>query len=44
MELFNGGVLRSTGAYQNVSDERIKKNIVDIDDAEGLEKILLIQP
>ena len=28
----------------NTSDIRIKRDIVDIDDAEGLEKILLIQP
>jgi len=44
MELFANGVLRSIGAYQNVSDERIKKDIVDIDDTEALDKILLIQP
>jgi len=44
MELFGTGNLRITGAYQNLSDERIKKDIVDIDDTEALDKILLIQP
>jgi len=44
MELLNSGNLRSIGAYTNTSDIRIKRDIVDIDDTEGLEKILLIQP
>jgi hypothetical protein len=39
----NTGLLRSYG-YSSLSDERIKKNIRDIDDVQGLEKILLIQP
>jgi hypothetical protein len=39
----NTGLLRSYG-YSSLSDSRIKKNIRDIDDTQGLEKILLIQP
>ena len=39
----NTGLLRTYG-YSSLSDTRIKKNIRDIDDAQGLEKILLIQP
>jgi hypothetical protein len=39
----NTGLFRSWG-YSSLSDERIKKNIRDIDDTQGLEKILLIQP
>jgi hypothetical protein len=39
----NTGLLRSWG-YSSLSDSRIKKNIRDIDDVQGLEKILLIQP
>jgi hypothetical protein len=39
----NTGLFRSYG-YSSLSDSRIKKNIRDIDDAQGLEKILLIQP
>ena len=39
----NSGLLRSWG-YTSLSDERIKKNIRDIDDDEALQKILLIQP
>ena len=39
----NTGLLRTYG-YSSLSDSRIKKNIRDIDDAQGLEKILLIQP
>jgi hypothetical protein len=39
----NTGLIRSWG-YSSLSDERIKKNIRDIDDVQALEKILLIQP
>jgi hypothetical protein len=39
----NTGLFRSWG-YSSLSDTRIKKNIRDIDDVQGLEKILLIQP
>jgi hypothetical protein len=39
----NTGLLRSWG-YSSLSDSRIKKNIRDIDDVQGLEKILLIEP
>jgi len=39
----NTGRLRSYG-YSSLSDTRIKKNIRDIDDVEGLQKILLVQP
>jgi hypothetical protein len=39
----NTGLFRSWG-YSTLSDERIKKNIRDIDDNEALDKILLIQP
>jgi hypothetical protein len=39
----NTGLFRSWN-YSSLSDERIKKNIRDIDDLEALEKILLIQP
>ena len=39
----NTGLLRSWG-YTSLSDERIKRNIRDIDDDEALQKILLIQP
>jgi hypothetical protein len=43
MFLNSGGDLYC-GRFINWSDSRIKKDIVDIDDAEGLEKILSIQP
>ena len=39
----NTGRFRSYG-YSSLSDTRIKKNIRDIDDVEGLQKILLVQP
>jgi len=38
------GNVRSVGPYTNLSDERTKKDIVDVDDTIALEKILLIQP
>ena len=44
MSLTDNGNLRANGSFTTVSDERIKKDIVDIDDEVGLEKILLVQP
>jgi len=38
------GEVRASGGFTNISDTRIKKDIVDIDDTEALEKILLVQP
>jgi len=43
MSLTDGGNLRANGPYTNVSDERIKKDIEDIDDEDSLNKILLVQ-
>jgi hypothetical protein len=38
------GHIRIAGQYLSISDSRIKKDIEDIDDKIGLDKILLIQP
>jgi len=43
MSLTDGGNLRASGGFTTVSDERIKKDIVDIDDKDNLNKILLVQ-
>ena len=43
MYMSNDGYLYATG-FLNLSDVRVKKDIVDIDDTLGLEKILLIEP
>jgi len=42
-EIVNGHI-RISGQYLSISDSRIKKEIEDIDDTEGLNKILLVQP
>ena len=42
-EKVNGHIIIS-GQYLSISDSRIKKKIEDIDDNEGFNKILLIQP
>jgi len=39
----HSGIVR-TSTFNVVSDGRIKKDIVDIDDEDGLNKILLVQP
>jgi len=44
MSLSDQGNLRASGPFSNISDERIKKNIEDINNTIGLEKILLVQP
>ena len=44
MSITDQGTLRASGPFQNISDERIKKDIEDIDDTVGLEKILLVKP
>jgi len=44
MSLTNDGKIRANGSFTNISDTRIKKDIVDIDDNVGLEKILLVRP
>ena len=44
MSLTDTGNLRANGSFSNISDIRIKKDVVDIDDEIGLEKILLVQP
>jgi len=38
MSLTGSGNLRASGAFTNISDTRIKKEIKDIDDNEGLIK------
>jgi len=43
MSLTDGGNLRANGAFSNISDRRIKKEIVDVDDEDSLNKILLVQ-
>jgi len=43
MSLTDGGNLRANGSFTTVSDERIKKDIEDIDDEDSLNKILLVQ-
>jgi len=44
MSLTNDGKIRANASFTNISDTRIKKDIVDIDDNVGLEKMLLVQP
>ena len=43
MSLTDTGNLRASGPFSNISDERIKKDIVDVDDEDSLNKILLVQ-
>jgi len=46
MSLTNDSNLQAniSGSFTNISDTRIKRDIEDIDDNEGLIKIFLIQP